>query len=237
MIAKFSKKKFSKKLAFCAVSSIAMLGFNASAQAGGGYYYGGGYGYYDNGYYDAYSYHHRSRRHGHHHSHGGGKGAAIALGIIGGAILINELAEERARDRAYEDRYERRYDRYSRRAQPVYSDPIIFPEDDYDEDAKADPLDDRLAGGDQARADDGGPAPIRYSYDQAYRTCMTHARAALSDRGFILAAPARPETAEEVGRAWKMTANVTAQNDRGESWNRAMYCEADDSRVYLLELI
>ena len=83
---------------------------------------------------------------------------------------------------------------------------------------------------------DGGPEPIRFSYAGAYQACMTHARAALGDRGFILAGPAKPETAEDLGGAWKMTATVTAQKG-GDSWSRAMYCEADDSRVYLLELI
>ncbi len=245
--------KFSKKLAFCGTAFVGAMVISAPVQAGGGYYggYYAGYGY-GAGYYSSHAYHHRARGHRgthrgrHGHGHNAGTGAAIALGIIGGAILINELAEDRARERAYEDRYDRRYDPYSRRSQPIYSDPIVFPEDDYTDepfegdassDADSGNIDGRLAGGNQGRANDGGPAPIRYSYDQAYRACMTHARAALSDRGFILAVPARPETAQEIGRAWKMTANVSAQNERGESWSRAMYCEADDTRVYLLELI
>ncbi|MHA7872925.1 MAG: hypothetical protein ACX939_11300, partial [Hyphococcus sp.] len=90
------------------------------------------------------------------------------------------------------------------------------------------PIEDRL---------DGGPEPIRISFRDAYDTCVDHARGALADRDFTLAAPNRPDTADDLGGAWKMTANVTAASQTGERWTRAMYCEADETRVYLLELI
>jgi len=235
----FSVRKFSLSMAAAAIA----LGAGATAFAGGYYgnYYGGhGGGYYSAGYYSGghHGGHGYSGRRHHRRGHGGGKAAAIALGVIGGAIILNEISEDRARQRAYDDRYDRRYRRYSRRARPAYADDRDYiPQRDYDDAPQdgnpgGDDLDARLEG-----RDDGGPAPIRLSYGRAYQACMSHARAALSNRGFILAGPARPETVEEAGRAWKMTANVTAQNQRGETWTRAMYCEADDNRVYLLELI
>ncbi len=245
--------KHSRKLVLAAAASAAALGIGLPAAAGGYYghvgysshYYGGHYRHYGHRHY----YGHRGHYRRHHHG-GGGKAAAIALGVIGGAIILNEVAESRARERAYEaryyDRYDR-YDRYARRAQPTY-DREAFKrgyEEGYSEGrAKSlengapqdlrngDVLDDEL----DARLD-GGPEPIRFSAAEAYQTCMTHARSALGQRGFMLAAPPAPATAEDTGGAWKMTATVSAQNPAGESWSRAMYCEADESRVYLLELI
>ncbi len=233
----------SKKFILCAAAAATTLSVGTSAFAGGYYgghggYYGGGHGGYYYGGHGGYGYGH-GYSYGSHH--GGGKAAAIALGVIGGAIIVNELAESNSRRRAYEDRYDRRYDRYSRRAVRTY-DTGAFErgyEEGYargrdgDDAAPADgDIDARLEG----RAD-GGPQPIRLTYADAYKTCTKHARAALGNRGFILAAPGSPDTAEDLGGSWKMTANVTAQNQNGESWTRAMYCEADDSRVYLLELI
>jgi hypothetical protein len=234
----------SKKFILCAAAAATTLSVGTSAFAGGGYYgghggfYGGGHGgYYSGGH--GYGYGHGYSYGGGHH--GGGKAAAIALGVIGGAIIVNELAENKYRRRAYEDRYDRRYDRYSRRAvrtydtgafERGYEEGYARGRDGGDGAPAGDDLDVQLEG-----SADGGPQPIRLTYDNAYKTCTKHARVALGNRGFILAAPNRPETAEDLGGSWKMTANVTAQNQNGESWTRAMYCEADDSRVYLLELI
>ncbi len=233
----------SKKLIISLAAAAATFGLSAPAFAGG--YYGGHHGFHGGYYSGGYGYGH-GRHYRRHRGHGGGgKAAAIALGVIGGAIILNEVAEDRARQRAYEDRYEQRYDRYSRRSVQTY-DPTAFErgyeagyararEGDIESDGAipGDDLDASLEGG----RVDGGPEPIRFSYADAYRTCTKHARAALGDRGFILAAPAVPETAEDMGGAWKMTANVTAQDQSGDSFTRAMYCEADDSRVYLLELV
>jgi hypothetical protein len=160
----------------------------------------------------------------------------IALGVIGGAIILNEAAESRARARAYEARSANRYDRYdrydrnSRRSTPAYeanNEAGVYSAEPENGNLSESELEPRL---------DGGPEPIRLTYADAYRACTKHARAALGNRGFILAAPAEPETAEDVGGAWKLTATVTAQKG-DDRWSRAMYCEADDSRVYLLELI
>ena len=83
----------------------------------------------------------------------------------------------------------------------------------------------------------GGPEAISISYSAAYNACTSHARDALADRGYILAAPARPETAEDLGGAYKITARVKAQDKSGESWSRDLYCETAGDRVFLLELI
>ena len=241
--------KRSRKIVLAAAASATALGMALPASAGGYYGHGGYYGPYYGGYYGHHGYRHHGyhgRRHG-----GGGKAAAIALGVIGGAIILNEVAESRARERAYEARYYDRYDRYSTRAVPAY-DREAFKrgyEEGYAEGRGAAYEDDGapidLGNGDLRNGDvndldarlDGGPEPIRFSAAGAYQACMIHARAALGERGFMLAAPPSPETAEDTGGAWKMTATVSAQSQTGESWSRAMYCEADESRVYLLELI
>ena len=236
---------FIRKCALAGAAVATVLGVGGPVAASG-YGYGGYYGgtaYYGGHHYAGYGHHGYSRgyRHGRrHHRGGGGKGAAIALGVIGGAIILNELAEDRARRRYYEDR---RYDSYASRRAGRYYDPY---------EARAQPLDSGYAGAETLPAEsyggageeadierrlDGGPDPIRLSYGDAYTTCIGHARQALADRNFVLAAPARPDTADNVGGAWKMTANITAQNQQGEQWTRAMYCEADEQRVYLLELI
>lgn len=253
--------KMSQKLLIPAVAAACALGLSAPASAGGYYgnvgfhgsYYGGHGGYYGHRGFRGRGYRHRGY-HGHRRG-GGGKAAAIALGVIGGAIILNEVAENRAERRAYDDRYYDRYDRYSRRSAPRY-DRDAFErgyEEGYSRGRSAEgdapqvtddgDLDSRLDGArtpgnrNDAPRNDGGPEPIRFSAAEAYQTCITHARAALSERGFMLAAAATPDTADDVGGAWKMTATVSAQNAQGESWSRAMYCEADASRVYLLELI
>lgn len=189
--------------------------------------------------------------HGHHHRHGGGgKGAAIALGVIGGVIILNELAESRARDRAYQDRYYRDRAYEDRYYDERYRDDAYYGDgydddygdyDDYDDEAYDD------SGLDGAEPADRGPAygTPDTSYDRAlrpisagaaYRVCLDHARRALGERGFVVAAPYQPDTVEDRDGALLMTATVTAQ--RGpDRWSRAMSCEASESRVYRLELI
>lgn len=241
------------KLVLAGAAAALAAGVSAPAAAGGkhGYY---GHGYYGHGYHGRYygrGYGH-GRHYRRHHRGGGGKGAAIALGVIGGAIILNEIAESNAERRAYEDRFDRRYDRYSTRAAPPYDRDAFErgyergleagraeapPQDFRDDGAIEDDLDAQLDGAIYNDRNDGGPAPIRFSAAGAYETCLTHARAALRERGYLLAGPATPETAVDTGAAWKMTATVSAENQTGDSWSRAMYCEADANRVYLLELI
>jgi len=224
-----------KKAILSATAAAVVFGLTAPAFAGGRYHHRG------------HNYH--GHYHGHYYGHGG-RGAAIALGVIGGAIILNEISQDRARDRYYEDRY---YDEaYRRRAyQDGYADGRSderrdgdarsydddFGDDDggpYDEGA----YDDGLAGGPEDAAgepyDRGGLQPI--SARAAYQTCLDHARRALGERGFTVSAPYRPDTIEDRGGALLMTATVTAQ--RGpDHWSRAMSCEANEAKVYRLELI
>ena len=156
--------------------------------------------------------------------------------------MARSSERRRIDDRRYEDRYRDRYDRYrTDRAgdfERGYEEGLKRGRADAEgvNGASSSELDGQLDGA-SVSGSDGGPEPIRFSAAEAFRTCTLHARRALSDRGFILSAPASPETSVDNGGAWKMTATVVAANDRGESWNRAMVCEADSDRVYLLELI
>jgi hypothetical protein len=214
-----------RKLSLTAAAAALVLGAASPAFAGG---YRGYYG---------------GHRH-HHHGHGG-KGAAIALGVIGGAIILNELSESRARDRYYEDRYyaerartrayydgyeEGRYD--ERRYDDRYDEGAYSSGGDYYEDGAYE--------GDYGLEGGSAPAPVRepvrISSGAAYQTCLDHARRALGERGFVVTAPYRPDTVEDRGQALLMTATVTAQ--RGpDRWARAMSCEASEYRVYRMELI
>lgn len=231
-----------KKSVLSAAAAAVVLGAAAPAFAGG---YGRGHSHYSHHY------------HGHHHG-GGGKAAAIALGVIGGAIILNELAEDRSRDRYYEDRYyqDRYYEQRSRdRAydQGYYdgrSDERRRADDrayydgryegrydgggDYDYDSSG------LAGGGPVYETPGSGAydraPRRVSADAAYHACLAHARRALGERGFAVSAPYRPDTVEDRGGALLMTATVTTQRG-ADMWSRAMSCEASESRVYRMELI
>ncbi len=204
--------------------------------------------------------------HGHHRHGGGGKGAAIALGVIGGVIILNELSESRARERAYDDRYYgarapvRTYDdryyndrRYDDRYEDRYEDDAYYgADDDYDDYADDDYDYDDDEAYDGSGLAGGGPVDRRPAYEApgagydralqpissaaAYRICLDHARRALGERGFVVAAPYRPDTVEDRGAALLMTATVRAQRG-GESWARAMSCEASESRVFRMELI
>ncbi len=231
-----------KKLTLSTAAAAMVLGVAAPAFAGGGHYR---YGHHGHGHYKR------------HHGHGGGKGAAIALGVIGGAIILSEVSKDRARDRYYQDRYyEDRY--YEDRARSrAYDTGYYNGRDDqrrddarygdqydgqYDEDAYYD--DSGLEGGEPTY---GGPAydtpdtsydraPRVISASAAYQTCLSHARRALSERGFVVVAPYRPDTVEDRGGALLMTATVSAQRG-SEQWSRAMSCEASEGRVYRMELI
>ncbi len=249
--------KRSRWLAALALAAGAVFAVNAPApaQAGGYGYYGGYYGYHG-GYYGRRRFHRRHYRRG-----GGGRAAAIALGVVGGAIILNELAESRARQRAYDARY------YGYR-RPYYYDPGR-PDSyqrgfengfdrgfdrGYDQGAIAPgapaapaapgsyrPLEtppSAPSGGDDLDAVlDGGPDEAgRVAVAAAYGACLRRVRTALSERGFILSAPYEPETADDLGGAWRMTATVMAQRG-AEDWARAMTCEADEGRVYMVELI
>lgn len=227
------------------------IGATSQAQAGGYGYYGYHGGYYKGGYGYKHGYYgrrHYRRGHYRHHHGGGGKAAAIALGVIGGAIILNEIAEDRARQRAYDERY-------YRSSRPYYGGGYSSGGYDrgYDqgfsrgyEQGRADapasrPLETlptEPSGGDDLDAVlDGGPNEVgRVSVAEAYQSCLRQVRSAMSERGFIISAPFEPDTADDLGGAWKMTATVLTQRG-AEDWSRAMVCEADEARVYRVELI
>ncbi len=257
MIEKLSRNSRLRKAVFGASAAAVALGMGATASAGGGYVSAGySSGYYGGGYYAAGYKSHRGHHRGHgrrHHRHGGGggKAAAIALGVIGGAIILNEIAEDRereryARERYYEDRYARPANVYDDRGYDNrgydsrgYDDDYYedeYYDEEYDSDAEAGAYD----GVYEEELDGGAPAvrpePIRVSSAAAYETCLRHARTALGERGFVISAPYRPDTVEARGGAVLMTATVTAQRG-GERWARAMSCEASETRVYRMELI
>ena len=243
-----------RKCALSIAAAAAAAGAGAPAMAGGGYVnFGYHTGFKGGHYYPARYYGHRGyygRRHYRHHRRyhrggGGGKAAAIALGVIGGAIILNELAEDRARRRHYDDRYYDRgryYDPYSRRSYYQYGyDGLNAPAPPSPGSPEPrgfeTPTTPPSGGDDLDIMLDGGPNEgVRVSSSLAYQACIRRVRTALSERGYILSAPFEPETAEDIGGAWKMTATVLAQRG-ADDWSRAMYCEADEDRVYLVELI
>lgn len=233
-------------VAAIAVGAAFALGAPTPAHAGGNGYYGGYYGGYHGGYKHGY---YGRRHHRHHRRHyrrgGGGDAALIALGVIGGAIILNEYADSRARQRAYDERYYRARRPYnggyyeSRR--PYYDDY----DRSYDSGRAYAPSERPLetapttpSGGDELDTvlDGGANEAGRISVAEAYQACLRRVRTALSERGFIVSAPYEPETADDLGGSWKMTATLMTQRG-AEDTSRAMYCEADAERVYLVELI
>lgn len=236
-----SKPIRSRLLAAVALAAGAMFAVNAPAPAqAGGYGYYGYYGGYKHGYYGR-------RHHRHYHRGGGGKAAAIALGVVGGAIILNELAESRARQRAYDERYYRSrpyygggyYDRgYGRGYEQGFERGYSEGRAEGSFERPLETLPTEPSGGDDLDAVlDGGPNEAgRISVAEAYQTCLRRVRSALSERGFILSAPFEPDTADDLGGAWKMTATVMAQRG-SQDWSRAMVCKADAGRVYMVELI
>lgn len=235
-----------KKVALAGAVLFLSFGAGAPTATAGGYYggYYGYHGYYKHRYYRHGRYH-RRHKHYHYHRGGGGRAAAIALGVIGGAIILNELAEDRARQRAYDARYYPYRSPYSGGYGEGYSRGFDRGFDEgFDRGQgvrSARPLETlptRPSGGDDLDAVlDGGPNEAgRISVAEAYQTCLRRVRSALSERGFIVSAPFEPDTAEDIGGAWKMTATVLAQRGADDE-SRAMYCEADETRVYLVELI
>ena len=240
-----SKPIRSRLFAAVALAAGAMFAVNAPAPA-----QAGGYGYY--GYYGGYKHGYYGRRHHRHYRGGGGKAAAIALGVVGGAIILNELAESRARQRAYDERYYRSrpyygggysdrgyYDRgYGRGYEQGFERGYSEGRAEGSFERPLETLPTAPSGGDDLDAVlDGGPNEAgRISVAEAYQTCLRRVRSALSERGFILSAPFEPDTADDLGGAWKMTATVMAQRG-SQDWSRAMVCEADAGRVYMVELI
>lgn len=227
-----------RKSILVATAAAMAVGAAAPASAGGRYHgghyaYGGGHHYgkhhyakHRGGYY--YGSRHYRHRHGGHLS--GGEAALLALGIVGGVVLIDRALE---RDRYASDPYysappPRDYYRRDDRAPQIYRD------DGYDgryDDSYSD--DGELLGG-----EDYGYSEQRYNYGAAYNDCKAETRQAATDAGVIVSLPAKPDRIIEIddGAAVRFTANYVA-SDRGGEYRRTMVCEADEGGVRFLELV
>ncbi|MGE0408950.1 MAG: hypothetical protein AB7P23_06775 [Amphiplicatus sp.] len=210
------------------------LGSTAPASAGGGHHHGwrghGGYHHaYARHYRGGYYYGSRYYRHGHGHL-SGGEAALIALGVVGGIVLIDRALER--------DRYETRYgyydpppprDYYRRDDRPLsYGDDEEIDGGFYD--------DSELAGA--GHAPSYAPGERRYNYGAAYNDCKAETRDAARDGGLVVALPAKPQRIEPIdgGAAVRFTAGYIVQ-DRGRETRRTMICEADGAGVRFLELV
>ena len=259
-----------KKGLFAATAAATALA-TAPAFAGGGYGYG--YGAHGGGYYAAgyghrayhgkryykhrgYGKRHYRKYHRRHHRGGGGDAALIALGVIGGAIILNEATKDDRRyayeDRRYRDevrhrRYDpRRDDYYYQRGveQAPYDDEY---EEEFEDEAprsapsrsvERDDLDDQLLGGDEENRNQlRGEEEVRFSVQAAYRECSSEARNAASRDGQFIAMPANPTNVEVLDRDLvRITADLTAQDQRGRQFLRTLTCEADSDRITFLRL-
>jgi hypothetical protein len=233
------------------------------AFAGGGYYYGqsryfdrgfhGGYGYFRSGYYGPRYYGHG--RYGRHYRGrggiSGGEAALIAVGIIGGAILIDRALDDRRErfdDRYYDDRRDR--DRYydDRRRSGAFDDDYYYQRDsrpyDYDDDIRSAQRED--LGRDRA-FDTGEPELLggeprsgsldRVAVNAAFRECVAETRGAAGAGGLNVAMPGAPTEVETLADgSVRMVAQFRASNARGQQWTRRFVCEADERGVRFLQV-
>ncbi|MBI1365564.1 MAG: hypothetical protein GC153_06355 [Alphaproteobacteria bacterium] len=232
-----------KKSLMSAAAAAMAVGAVAPASAGG-YYGPGRYAHGPHGYpghYRPYGHHPRyyygSRYYRHHHGLSGGEAALLAVGILGGIVLIDRALEaDRANAAAY---YGGAY------PPPAYRGGYAPPRDDFyyrrdDRDPPPavygddDDLDGRLLGGDERGARGG------YNYGAAYNDCKAETRQAATDGGLIVSLPAKPQriTPIDNGAAVRFEADFVASNLRGQSGDirRTMVCEADAGGVRFLEL-
>ncbi len=244
-----------KAIAIAAALSGAVL--STPAFAGGGSYYGYGGGY-AGGYYGGHSYyggrHYSPRYYGHgrygRHYRGrgglsGGEAALIAVGIIGGAILIDRALDDR-RDR-YDDRYydDRRY-RDDRRRAGAFDDDYYYQrdqrpyEDDFRSARGADYPRDDVFGAGEPELLGGGRASgsaSRVAVNAAFRECVAETRGAAGAGGMQVAMPGAPTNVETLADgSVRMIAQFRASNARGEQWTRRFVCEADERGVRFLQV-
>ncbi len=249
-----------------AVTAVALTATSTPALAGGvyvggrhwdrGYY--GGYGHYGPRYhaprYYGHGYYGGGRHWRHHRGRGGlsgGEAALIAVGVIGGAILIDRALDDR-RDR-YDDRYydDRRHDdRYrDRRRVGAFDDDDYFYQRDsrpyeYDDKIRSARRDDlerdeiftagepELLGGDRA-----GGSVNRVAVNAAFRECVAETRGAAGAGGMQVAMPGAPTDVEQLADgSVRMVAQFRASNARGQEWTRRFVCEADERGVRFLQV-
>ena len=224
-----------KKSLLSAATAAMVLGAAAPAFADGGRRHGN-HGYYGGGQHHKYYGRHRAPRHyygsrhyrGHRGHLSGAEAAFIALGIVGGVVLIDRALEREQNRYAYEPRYAPapRDSYYRRDDLPLYDD----------EELDGEFYDDRDL--DDSDLDGAGYQGGRYNYGAAYNDCKAETREAARDSGVIVSLPAKPQRIQPIdgGAAVRFTADYLAQDGRGE-WRRTMVCEADGSGVRYLELV
>jgi hypothetical protein len=224
-----------RKTLLTAAAAAVALGSAAPAFADGGRYNRGHHGYYGGGYHHKVYGRHYAPRHyygSRHYRHGrghlsGAEAAFIALGIVGGVVLIDRALEREQNRYAYEPRYAPPpRDSYYRRDDRPYSYDDDLGDDDFYDD------------GELAGAANYAPDERRYNYGAAYNDCKAETRDAARDSGVTIALPAKPNRIEEIddGAAVRFTASYLAQDSRGE-WRRTMVCEADENGVRFLEIV
>lgn len=228
-----------KKSLLAAAAAAMAVGTVAPASAGGrhhgGHYaYGGGHHY--SNHHGGYYYGSRHYRRGHGHL-SGGEAALLALGIVGGVVLIDRALERdryASSDRYYSSPPPRDYYRRDDRAPQIYRD------DDYRGDGYGDD-DSYRDDGELLGAGDGGGVSYsaNYNYGAAYNDCKAETREAGRDAGVIVSLPAKPDRIIEVddGAAVRFTAQYVASDSRGGEFRRTMVCEADETGVRFLELV
>jgi hypothetical protein len=252
------------KAALLAVAAMAVAGASTPAFAGGRHYggYGGyyaghgnfGHGYYGRGYYRPRYYGGGHYGRGHYRGRGGlsgGEAALIAVGIIGGAILIDRALDDR-RDR-YDDRYydDRRYrdrDYDDRRRAGAFDDEYYYQRDsrpyEYDDEIRSARAEDVERG---PAFDAGEPELLggeprsgsidRVAVNAAFRECVAETRGAAGAGGLTVAMPGAPTDIETLADgSVRMVAQFRASNARGEEWTRRFVCEADERGVRFLQV-
>jgi len=104
------------------------------------------------------------------------------------------------------------------------------------------PLDEQLLGGEteqrnQTRGESRSKDGVTFSIQAAYRECSSEARNAASRDGQFVAMPAKPTDIEVLdGNLVRITADLTAQDQRGRQFLRTLTCEADPDRITFLQL-
>lgn len=250
--------------AFLLAAAFSLAALSTPAFAGGGHYYGhgrhfdrgfhGGYGNYGARHYGQRYYSHGRYGRGYYRGRGGlsgGEAALIALGAVGGAILIDRALDDR-NDR-YDDRYDddRQYrDRYGddRRRAGAFDDDYYYQRDSrpYEDDSEiraarradlpredyADIGEPELLGGEPRSG-----SLDRVAVNAAFRECVAETRGAAGAGGLTVAMPGAPTDVETLADgSVRMVAQFRASNARGQEWSRRFVCEADDRGVRFLQV-
>lgn len=252
-----------RRVALLAAAALSVAAAATPAMAGG--YHGHGR-HFDRGYYGGHGYygprHYGPRYYGHghygrHYRRGGvsgGEAALIALGVVGGAILIDRALDDRREryderyydDRRYRDRYDDRHD--DRRGSGAFDDDPYYQRDSrdyyYDDEIRSARRDDLSAREPFATGEPEllGAEPASRSVDRvavnaAFRECVAETRGAAGAGGLTVAMPGAPTDVEQLADgSVRMVAQFRASNARGQEWTRRFVCEADEAGVRFLQV-